>query len=149
MSSAPAVPDKFAKGARQPVFWGAVAYALGIILSTHVHALPSRLIGAAFALIGAGFFFRRRMVFLAWPLALFALFVVGILNVDLKSPSSVPDNGLLAFAYGPEVEMTAHVTKEGRILKTQSGEIRQSLDVKSEEIAHQTVGGHAQAMGCA
>jgi competence protein ComEC len=60
--------------------------------------------------------------------------VVGILNVDLKTSSNVLDKSLLPFAYGPEVEMTAHVTKEGRVLKTSSGEMRQSLDVKSEEI---------------
>jgi competence protein ComEC len=135
VASVPAVPFEFkAKAARQPVFWGALAYALGIIVSDHVHAHPSLWIGAAFGLVTAGFFFRRRSIFLAWPLALLAVFVVGILNVDLKTSSNVLDKSLLPFAYGPEVEMTAHVTKEGRVLKTSSGEMRQSLDVKSEEI---------------
>ena len=50
----------------------------------------------------------------------------------------VPDDagsGLLRFADGTEVIVTAHVTKEGALQENNPGSVRQRLEVETEEIA--------------
>ena len=42
---------------------------------------------------------------------------------------------MLHFADGQEVVVTAHVTAEGNLREEGSGDVRQSLDVETEEIA--------------
>ena len=53
----------------------------------------------------------------------------------MRSPNRLSDSGLLHFADGQEVLVTAHVTAEGNLREEGSGDVRQSLDVETEEIA--------------
>ncbi|MGA7320277.1 MAG: ComEC/Rec2 family competence protein, partial [Candidatus Sulfotelmatobacter sp.] len=78
--------------------------------------------------------FRERRKWLAITLALGAFFLAGPLHLQLRGTSNTLDRSLEPFAYGPEVEMTAHVTREGRLREASAGELAQSLDVDTEEI---------------
>ena len=82
----------------------------------------------------AGLYFVRRRWWLAFPLALLALFAVGALTIQVQPPV-VTDDRLSAFAGGEEVFVTAHVTRGGEIRQGPSGELHQSIDVEIEEVA--------------
>ncbi|MGA7400690.1 MAG: ComEC/Rec2 family competence protein [Candidatus Sulfotelmatobacter sp.] len=134
----PASPTPFEfqfKPARQPMFWAAVSYAAGVVIATYVSRPPSRwaLAGLAFVL-AALYFTHKRRRWLALTLALGALFLAGALHLQLKGSSSTLDHTLDPFAYGPEVEMTAHVIREGRFREASAGELAQTLDVEIVEI---------------
>jgi competence protein ComEC len=66
-------------------------------------------------------------------LALGAFFLAGALHIQLRGPTDAPDPSLQPFN-GQEVEMTAHVTTEGKFREGAANEIRQSLDVETEAI---------------
>ena len=51
-----------------------------------------------------------------------------------KRPTVALDTSLQPFADDQPVEMTAHVTREGRLREASPNEIRQSLDVETEQI---------------
>ena len=82
----------------------------------------------------AGLYFARRRWWLAFPLALFALFAVGALTIQVRPPV-VTDDRLSAFAGGEEVLVTAHVVRGGEIRQAPSGELHQSIDVEIEQVA--------------
>jgi competence protein ComEC len=53
----------------------------------------------------------------------------------VSGSGSADDSGLLQFADGSEVVVTAHVTKEGTLQQEGSGDVRQRLDLETEQIA--------------
>jgi competence protein ComEC len=95
--------------------------------------------GASFA--AAGIYFRRRRAWAAFALGLGAVFVTGALFIQVRTPNDSDSSGLPQFAGGREVLITAHVTAEGILREEGAGDIRQRLDVETEEItaANQTV----------
>jgi competence protein ComEC len=118
---------------RQPMLWAALAYSSGIIAGTYAWRPASWWIAAAAAFLAAGLYFVRRRKALGVSLALGAFFLAGALHIQLCGPA-VLDTSLQPFAYDEPVEMTAHVTREGRLSETSPNEIRQSLDVETEQI---------------
>ena len=132
---APPTPPEFQlKPTRQPLLWAALAYSAGIVAGTYVGRPPSWWMAAGVAFLGAGLYFVRRRKWLGVGLALGAFFLAGALHIQLRGPASPLDTSLRPFAYGDAVEMTAHVTREGRFREGSSNEVRQSLDVETEEI---------------
>jgi len=83
----------------------------------------------------SGAYLSRRRQRSAFILGLGALFVLGALILQVSGPDSSGDSGLLQFADGSEVVVTAHVTKEGTPQEESSGDVRQRLDLETEQIA--------------
>src|SRR5271155_6089038 len=100
---------------RQPMFWAALAYALGVIFGHYQSRPASWWIGAGAALIAASIYFlhRRTMpgrtgpsrIWLAGSLALGALFLAGALHIQLRGDSSPLDDSIQPFTGGNEVEI--------------------------------------------
>ena len=122
------------KPTRQPMLWAATAYSVGIITGTYFWRPPALWIAGGVAFLLAGLYFLRRRHSLAIILVLGALFLTGALHMQLRGSTSLPDTTLQPFADGQQVEMTAHVTREGRFRNGGPNEIRQTLDVQTEEI---------------
>jgi competence protein ComEC len=116
------------------MLWAAVAYSLGIIYGARAARPSEWWIGSAVAFLAFGVFFLGRRRWLGMALALGAIFFAAALNIQLRGLWNISNYGLRAFAYGPEVTMTAHVIREGRLLETTGGELEQRLDVESEQI---------------
>ncbi len=117
------------------MLWAAVAYSAGIVAGTCLSRPASWWAAAAAAFLAAGLYFLTKKKWLGPALALGAFFLAGALHIQAKASSTILDPSLQPFAYGPEVQMTAHVTREGRLRQTSPGELNQSLDVETEEIA--------------
>ena len=130
----PPSPHKFQlKPTREPMLWAALSYSSGIIAGVYAWRPASWWIAAGAAFLAAGFYFVRRRKYFGVGLALGAFFLAGALHIQLRHPA-IPDTGLQPFAYDQPVEITAHVTREGRLREASPNEIRQSLDIETEQI---------------
>jgi competence protein ComEC len=131
---APSIKPEFQrKPPRQPMLWAALSYALGIVAGAHAWRPASWWVAAAVAFLAASLYFMRRRKWLAVSLALGAFFLAGALHIQLRGSTNALDTSLEPFADGQPVEITAHVTREGKFRES-SNEIKQTLDVESEEI---------------
>jgi competence protein ComEC len=133
-SAPPPPPDPHLKPPRQPMLWAALSYSSGIVAGVHAWRPASWWVAAAVAFLAAGLYFVRRRKWLGVTLALGAFFLAGALHIQLRAPTAALDPSLYPFADGQPVEMTAHVTREGRFREAAPNEIRQSFDVETEEI---------------
>ena len=132
---APATPVEFQlKPTRQPMLWAALAYSAGIVAGLYLGRPASWWVAAGAAFLAAGLYFVRRRKWLGVGLALGAFFLAGALHIQVRGPANLLDTSLQPFADGQQVEMTAHVTREGRLREGGPNEVRQSLDVETEEI---------------
>ena len=132
---APPVPNEFRlKPTRQPMLWAALAYSVGVVAGAHLLPLAALCIAAAASFLGASIYFVTRRKWLGLALALGSFFLAGALQIQLRVSSSVRDPSLDPFAYGPQVQITAHVTREGRLREATRDEVSQTLDVQTEEI---------------
>ncbi len=133
-SSAPSSAiDSRRKPPRQPMLWAALSYSLGIVAGVHAWRPASWWVAAAVAFLAAGLYFVRRRKWLGVSLALVAFFLAGALQIQLRGLTDALDPSLQPFDDEP-VEMTAHVTRDGKFREGAPNEIRQSLDVETEEI---------------
>jgi competence protein ComEC len=130
----PFVPTFQFKSTRQPLLWAAVAHASGIAAGVYLWrpALWWFVAGAAF--VSAASYFAHHRARLGWSLALSAFFILGALHVQLRDSSPRLDTSIQPFADGQELEITAHVTRDGRLQPGGFGEIRQTLDVETETV---------------
>jgi competence protein ComEC len=115
------------------MLWAALAYSSGIGAGVYASRPASWWIVAGAAFLAAGLYFVRRRKWLGVGLALGAFFLAGALHIQLRGPANL-DTSLQPFADGQPVEMTAHVTREGRFREASPNELRQSLDVETEQI---------------
>ena len=63
-----------------------------------------------------------------------AIFASGALAVQLRPPHNLGSLDTLQFADGREVTVTGHVTREGTLVEEGEGEVRQQMDVETEQI---------------
>ena len=134
----PSPPNEFQfKPTRQPMLWAALAYSAGIIAGTHFSRPASSWIVATAALLAAALYFLTRREWLATILALATFFLTGAFHIQLRSSSTVRDSSLNPFAYGPPVQITAHVMRDGRLREASPNELTQSLDIQTEQIVTQ------------
>jgi len=131
---APAPLEFHLKPTRQPMLWAALAYSFGIIAGTHLWHPPLVWIAAAAGFLAAGLYFLRRRNWLAAALALGTFFFAGALHIQMTASTNVPDTTLQPFADGQQVEIIAHVTREGKFREGSPNETRQIVDVRTEEI---------------
>ena len=116
------------------MLWAALAYSSGIIAGVYAWRPASWWVVAGAAFLAAGVYFARRRTWLGATLALGALFLAGALHIQLRGPAPLPDTSLRPYADGDPVEITAHVTREGRLREGIPDEVSQRLDVETEEI---------------
>jgi competence protein ComEC len=121
------------------MFWAALAYALGIVVGFYQWRPASWEIFACTAFVSASTYFLHRRIspvriWFAGFLALGALFLAGALHIQLRGASTQFDNSIQPFTDGREVEVVAHVTRDGRMREGSFGELRQSADVEVESI---------------
>jgi len=122
------------KASRQPMLWAALAYSLGIAAGMYAWRPALWWIAAGAAFISAAAYFVTRRSGLAWILTLASFFLAGALHIQMRSAVPRLDTSILPYADRREVQVTAHVVKEGRIQQGGFGELRQTLDVESEQL---------------
>lgn len=122
------------KPPRQPLLWAALAYGAGIVAGVYAWRPLSWWVAAAVAFVLSAAYFAKRRWWLGFPLSLCALFAVGALAIELRTAHGPSDDGLLRFANGEEVAVTAHVTHGGEIRQAGYGGLRQSVDLETEEV---------------
>jgi len=116
------------------MFWAAVAYSMGIVGGNYLWrpAVWWIVAGTVFLLSAAYFASRRSGV--GWVLALCGFFLVGALQLQLRDASTHPDTSIQPYADRQPVQVTGHVIRDGRIQQASTGEIRQTLDVETEDL---------------
>src|SRR5579862_5604132 len=119
---------------RQPLLWAALAYAIGIVAGSHAWRPPLWLLIAIIGFSVFGAYFLRRRPRAAFALGLAALLVAGALAIQIR-PSNTSDTGVLSFADGRDLLITAHVAKEGTLREETANETQQRLDLETEEIS--------------
>src|ERR1700691_3072186 len=132
-SPAPTPHESHRKPPRQPMLWSALSYSMGIVAGVHGTRPASWWVAAAVAFLAASLYFVPRRKWLGVTLALGAFFLVGALHIQLRGSTDALDTSLQAFD-GQQVEMTAHVTREGKFREGAPDEIRQTVDVETEDI---------------
>jgi len=114
--------------------WAAGAHALGIIAGVYCWrpALWWLIAGATF--VFAAVYFSQRRARLGWWIALGALFIAGALHIQARGFVQRINTSIQPYADGQEVKVTARVTHDGRLRPGSLGEIRQILDLETEQI---------------
>jgi hypothetical protein len=85
-----------------------------------------------FALSSA--YLLRRRGRLAFIVGLGALFFLGALMVEVRTPDNADSSEWLRFADGTEVMVMTHVTKEATLQEDGPGSLRQRIEVETEQI---------------
>lgn len=126
------------KAARQPIFWAALAHAGGIVIGVYAWRPALWWVAAVVMFAIVTVYFAGRRARLAWIMGLGAFILAGALHVQLQSGSRALDTGIQPFADRQELQITAHVTRDGRLQPGTVGETRQTLDIEAEEIHPET-----------
>ena len=141
----PAPPPTFRlKASRQPMLWTALSYSLGIIAGIYSWRPTLWWIVAVTAFLAAAAYFAQRRSGVGWLLALGAFFLAGALHIQLRGATTRLDTSIQPYADHQELQITAHVTRDGRLQPGAFSEIRQTVDVESESI--QTATGQSEAI---
>ena len=122
------------KASRQPMLWAAGAYSGGIVSGAYAWRPAVWWLIAMILFIAAAAYFSLRRSGLAWLVALGTFFLAGALHIQMRSASPRLDASILPYADHREVQVTAHVTAEGRVQRGGYGELRQTLDLECEDV---------------
>lgn len=117
------------------MLWAALAFAVGITIGARAWRPPLWWVVAWVVFAASAVGLLRRRTAAAFTFGLGALFFLGAFIVQVGVPRGSGGSGLLRFADGREVLITAHVTAEGEPREEAPGEFRQRLDVETEQIA--------------
>src|ERR1700683_796863 len=116
------------------MLWAALAYSLGILAGIYLWRPTLWWVIAVVAFVLAAAYFTLRRSRCSWMLALGALSFAGALHIQLHDASGHLDTSIQPFANGQELQITARVTRDGRLQPGGFGEVRQSVDVETEEV---------------
>ena len=126
---------------RQPLFWAALAFSLGLWTGLRAWRPPSWWVIAVVAFVFAASWFLPKRAWLAKALSLGAWFLLGAFLIQVRGqrPDQLQQDGarILALADGRAVTLTARVMREGYARAAGPRSIRESIDVETEEIASQ------------
>ncbi len=129
------------KPPRQPLFWAAVVFSLGLWTGVRAWRPPSWWVIALVAFVFAASWFLAKRAWLAKTLSLGAWFLLGafLIQIRTQQPDELQSNAprMLALADGRTVTLTARVIREGYARAAGPRSIRESIDVETEEIASQ------------
>jgi competence protein ComEC len=132
------------KPSRQPLFWVAVIFSLGLWTGLRAWRPPSWWVVAVVVFVFAASFFLAKRAWLAKALALGAWFLLGAFLIQTRGERPLElrredarqgDARILALADGGPVTLTARVMREGYARSSGPRSIRESIDVETEEIA--------------
>jgi competence protein ComEC len=130
----PFVPTIRAKAPRQPLLWVTVAYAAGVAVGVYAWRPVLWWPVAAVVFAGGAAYWRLRRSRVSWMAALAIFFLCGALNVQLQGAAPRLDTSIQPYADGEELQITGHVTRDGRNQPGGFGETRQTVDIESEKI---------------
>jgi competence protein ComEC len=118
---------------RQPLLWAALVYAGGIFVGHYAWRPPLWWLIAGLVFGCSAVYFLRRRARIGIALALSSLFVFGALAIQSGGPASdeIADASL---GDGQDVVVTAHVVREGSLLRKSFGDVQQKLDLTAEQI---------------
>ena len=119
---------------RHSMLWAAVTYSLGIVAGVYAWRPALWRVVAVAVFCAAAIYFVSRRSGVAWLLALGAFFLAGALHIQMRSASPRLDTGILPYADRREIQIIAHVTREGRVQPGGFGEVRQTVDLESEQV---------------
>jgi competence protein ComEC len=129
------------KPPRQPLFWAALAFSLGLWMGVRAWRPPSWWVIAVVAFVFAASWFLPKRAWLAKALSLGAWILLGAFLIQVRGQRTDKlqqnDARILALADGREVTLTARVIREGYAQAAGPRSIRESIDVETEEIASQ------------
>jgi len=137
MNSPPAqsgLPAFHLKASRQPMLWAAAAYAVGIEAGVHAWRPPFWWAAAAVAFVIAAVYFVQRRSGAAWLLALGTLFLAGALHIQIRKPFPDLETSVQLYADRQPLSVVAHVIRDGHLQQAGYGEIRQTIDVETEQL---------------
>jgi competence protein ComEC len=123
---------------RQPLFWAALAFSLGLWTGVRVWRPPSWWVIAVVAFVLATAFFLSKRAWLAKTLSLGAWVLLGAFLIQVRGQpqdKSQDAPGILTLADGRLVTLTARVMREGYAQAAGAKSVRESIDVETEEIA--------------
>jgi competence protein ComEC len=126
---------------RQPLFWAALVFSLGLWTGVRAWRPPSWWVIAVVAFVLAASWFLAKRAWLAKALALGAWFLLGALLIQIRGQGPVElreeHARILTLADGRAVTLTGHVIREGYTRAAGPRSIRESIDVETETIASQ------------
>ncbi len=122
---------------RQPLFWAAVAFSLGLWTGLRAWRPPSWWVIALVAFVFAASWYLSKRAWMAKALSLGAWFLLGAFLIQSRSqpldqPPGIPS--ILTLADGRALTLTAHVVREGYARAVGPKSVRDSIDVETEEI---------------
>jgi competence protein ComEC len=132
------------KPPRQPLFWAAVTFSLGLWTGVRAWRPPSWWVIAVVAFVFAAVWFLTKRAWLSKALSLGVWFLLGAFLIQSRgqwSDQSRPDQGqqdnarILALADGREVTLTARVIRDGFPRAAGPKSVSESIDVETERIA--------------
>ena len=129
-------------GGRQPLLWAALALAGGILTGVYLWRPPMWWMVTTVSFILFAILLLHRRGRAAKLVGLCAIFAGGALVVQVRLPENLGGLDVLQFAEGREVTVTGHVIREGTLVQEGENEVRQQMDVETEQVMwmDQTVG---------
>jgi competence protein ComEC len=124
------------KPPRQPLFWAAIVFSLGLWMGVRAWRPPVWWMIAILAFSFAALWFLSRRAWVARRLALAVWFLFGAFLIQIRGRPP-DDPTLLALSDGRPVILTAHVIREGYAHASGPRSIRQSIDVETETIENE------------
>lgn len=118
---------------RQPLFWAALAFSLGLWVGVRAWRPPSWWVIAGLAFILAASWFVSRRAWMAKSLSLGTWILLGAFLIQVRD-GQAGDARIVEWADGREVALTAHVIREGYARAAGEGSKRESIDLETEEI---------------
>jgi competence protein ComEC len=123
-------------GGHEPLFLAALAFSSGIVIANYLWRSPHTWLAGFVLATLAAVCARKRSPQLAFFLGLIAMFPLGAFYLQAydAAQTTINDN-LQVFATGQtQVDITAHVFREGLIRDSRYGGRQESVDVESEEL---------------
>jgi competence protein ComEC len=126
---------------RQPLFWAALSFSLGLWTGARAWRPPSWWVIALVVFVFAASWFLKKRAGLAKTLSLGSWFLLGAFLIQVRAQRPIEidqDNArVLGMADGSPLILTAHVIREGYAQDVGSRSIRETIDVETEEITRQ------------
>jgi competence protein ComEC len=124
------------KPPRQPLFWAALAFSLGLWTGSRAWRPPSWWVIAVVAFVFAASWFLPKRPWLAQALSLGAWLLLGAFLIQVRGQQP-GDPRMLTLADGRALTLTAHVIREGYARASGPHSVQKSIDVETEEITSQ------------
>jgi competence protein ComEC len=117
--------------ARQPIFWAALFFSVGIVAGKYLWRPPSWWVFAAIVFLASAICLPKKRTVSPTILVFAALVAAGALSIQLRRISASEQPLWLG---NGEVLVTAHVISEGDIQSEGEGSFRQRIDIETEKI---------------